>query len=157
MNSNSELSMFVGGSQSVEEKEGYTNTAPVSNFPWYVLWTMLGVLAAMSIFSFPGNRPVKELIVLRSLPNVSAEELQTASSAFELLPRQIEGVVALERGENLSASKFDLGLNRLYLVTFENKAARDGFRAHPEYSRFTMLLNQLHIEEDQIPVDLVPR
>ena len=57
---------------------------------------------------------------------------------------------------NNSPEKKNLGFTHVYVLTFENAAARDAYLPHPEHRKFGQLLGKLGVLEDAFVVDYTP-
>ena len=157
MDTNVELSMFVGGKKPVSEKVKYTeNRTFFSQVSTLFLWTLLGSCAAITAFTASTNSQVKHLVVFKYKPGATPEQVQEASSAFQALKYKIPGIISFEHGDNISAENKNLGFNHVYLLTFENAAARDAYLPHPDHEKFDELLTRLEVVEDVFVVDFFP-
>jgi hypothetical protein len=154
MNTDTNLSLFVEGNNPDSNK--ITNDERGSFFSTvttYFLWTLIGVGTALAFFSKSPNRQVKHMVVFKYKPETTPEQIKVASSAFKELRYKIPGIVSFEHGDNISAENKSKGFNHVYLLTFKNAAARDAYLPHPEHSRFSELINQLAVVEDEFVVD----
>jgi hypothetical protein len=119
----------------------------------YLLWTLLGACAALSAFTFAKKDQVRHVVVFKYKATATPEQIKEATEAFRALKGKIPGIVSFEHGENNSTEKKDLGFNHVYLVTFEDIAARDAYLPHPDHNKFGQLLGKLSIVEDVFVVD----
>lgn len=118
-----------------------------------VLWALLGAAAAITAFTFAPNQQVRHLVVFKYKADATAEQIAEATQAFKDLKNKIPGIVSFEHGQNTSPEKKNLGFNYVYLVTFENAAARDAYLPHPDHEKFGQLLGRLKVVEDVFVVD----
>jgi hypothetical protein len=100
--------------------------------------------------------PVRHVVVFKYRAGASAEDIRRVTEAFAALQHQIPGIVAFEHGVNDSPEGRDLGFTHVYLMTFQDRAARDAYLPHPEHQRFGQFLGSLGILEDVFVVDYVP-
>jgi hypothetical protein len=154
MESSIELTTFVVG----RKDQSYTKSSHPRNTAFmrtssYLLWALFGVCAAIMSFTFTPNQQVRHLVVFKYKPDATAAQITEATQAFKSLKNKIPGIVSFEHGNNISPEHKDLGFNYVYLITFENAAARDAYLPHPEHEKFGQLLGQLKVVEDVFVVD----
>lgn len=100
---------------------------------------------------------VRHVVVFKYKPTATPEQIGQVTQAFGALKSKIPGIVAFEHGINDSPEKKNLGFTHVYLVTFEDTAARDAYLPHPEHKKFGQLLGQLGVLEDAFVVDYSPK
>jgi hypothetical protein len=113
---------------------------------------LLGWLAAPPIAPAQEG-PVRHVVVFKYKDGTSAEQIEQVTDAFRALQDKIPGIVAFEHGVNDSPEGRNLGFTHVYLLTFEDAAARDEYLPHPEHRAFGELLGRLGILEDVFVVD----
>jgi hypothetical protein len=122
--------------------------------------TVAAVLALMSVFVpmtvFAQKQPVRHVVVFKYKPGTSEDQIRQVSQAFRELKTKIPGIMAFEDGVNNSPEKKNLGFTHVYLLTFEDVAARDAYLPHPEHKKFGQLLGKLGVVADAFVVDYVP-
>jgi hypothetical protein len=111
---------------------------------------------AVSAQTSTGKKPVRHIVVFKYKAGASAEQINQVTQAFRDLKNKIPGIVAFEDGVNNSPEKKNLGFTHVYVVTFEDVAARDAYLPHPEHKKFIQLLGKLGVLEDAFVVDYVP-
>jgi len=154
MESKIELTKFVAGSKSRSDiKSVYPKNTLIMRTSTYLLWALLGVGAALTAFTFAPSQQVRHLVVFKYKPDATPDQIAEATQAFKGLKNKIPGIVSFEHGKNISPEHKDLGFNYVYLITFENAAARDAYLPHPDHDKFGQLLGQLKIVEDVFVVD----
>ena len=99
---------------------------------------------------------VRHVVVFKYRPGTTPAQIREVTDAFRGLRSRIPGIVAFEDGVNDSPEGKDLGFTHVYLMTFENAAARDAYLPHPEHARFGRLLGELGIVADVFVVDYAP-
>ena len=75
------------------------------------------------------------------------------TEAFKALKNKIPGILSFEYGVNNSPENLNKGFTHVYLLTFENAAARDTYLPHPEHKKFGELLTRLDVLEEPFVVD----
>ncbi len=110
----------------------------------------------MPMSAYAQKQPVRHVVVFKYKPGASAEQIQQVTRAFRDLRKKIPGITGFEDGVNNSPEKKNLGFTHVYMMTFEDAAARDAYLPHPEHKKFGELLGKLAILEDAFVVDYVP-
>ncbi len=113
------------------------------------------VLAALSMPT-PANAQkgsVRHVVVFKFKPEATPDQIQQVTWAFSELRGKIPGITGIEHGVNNSPEGRNLGFTHVYLMTFENAAARDAYLPHPEHKKFGELLGKLGIVADVFVVD----
>jgi len=113
------------------------------------------VLAALSMPT-PANAQkgsVRHVVVFKFKPEANPDQIQQVTRAFSELRGKIPGITGFEHGVNNSPEGRNLGFTHVYLMTFENAAARDAYLPHPEHKKFGELLGKLGIVADVFVVD----
>ena len=99
---------------------------------------------------------VRHVVVFKYKKGASEDQIRTVTEAFRALQDKIPGIVAFEHGVNNSPEGKNQGFTHVYLLTFENEAARDAYLPHPEHEKFGQVLRATGIFEDAFVVDYVP-
>ncbi len=100
--------------------------------------------------------PVRHVVVFKYAEGATAEQIQVVTDAFRNLKNTIPGILSFEHGTNMSPEGLDQGFNHIYVLTFENAAARDAYLPHPEHRKFGQILRESGIFEGAFVVDFVP-
>jgi hypothetical protein len=119
-----------------------------------------GVLAALLILplfvplvAYAQKQPVRHVVVFKYKPGTTPEQIKQVTDAFRDLGKKIPGIVGFETGVNDSPEKKNLDFTHVYMLTFEDAAARDAYLPHPEHKKFGQLLGQLGVVADVFVVD----
>jgi hypothetical protein len=120
------------------------------------LFFVLVVSTLMPISLTAQKQPVRHVVVFKFKPGASDAHIREVTDAFRGLRTKIPGITAFEDGVNNSPEKKNLGFTHVYLLTFEDVAARDAYLPHPEHKKFGELLGKLGVLEDAFVVDYVP-
>jgi stress responsive alpha/beta barrel protein len=99
---------------------------------------------------------VRHVVVFKYKPGTSAALIRQVTEAFRGLRSRIPGIIGFENGVNDSPEGKDLGFTHVYLMTFEDAAARDAYLPHPEHAKFGQLLGQLGVVDGVFVVDYAP-
>lgn len=102
------------------------------------------------------KQPVRHVVVFKYKPGTTEAQIKQVTDAFRALQKSIPGMTAFEDGVNNSPEKKNLGFTHVYMMTFEDLAARDAYLPHPEHKKFGQLLGKLGVLEDAFVVDYVP-
>ena len=100
---------------------------------------------------------VRHVVVFKYTPDATEDQIQTITDAFRGLQDEIPGIVGFEHGVNNSPEGKNQGFTHVYLLTFEDAAARDAYLPHPAHKAFGETLRQVGIFEDVFVVDYVPQ
>ena len=117
---------------------------------------MFPFIMPMSAFAQTEKRPVRHVVVFKYKPDASEDQIRQVTEAFRDLKSKIPGITAFEDGVNNSPEKKNLGFTHVYVLTFENVAARDAYLPHPEHRKFGQLLGKLGVVADAFVVDYIP-
>lgn len=120
---------------------------------FFALITALLVVAAVQ----QDTEPVRHVVAFKYKADATPDQIAQVNAAFRSLQDKIPGIVAFEYGTNESPEGRNHGFTHLYLVTFENAAARDAYLPHPEHKAFGEMLGELAILEDVFVIDYVPQ
>ena len=154
MESSIELTTFIDGRRTTSSKKlNYYRNSPFMKTSKYFLWATLGACIALSAFTISAGKPVRHVVVFKYKSSATPEQVAEATNAFKALKDKIPGIVSFEHGNNISPEKKDLGFNHVYMLTFENAAARDAYLPHPDHEKFGQLLGKLQVVEDVFVVD----
>lgn len=99
---------------------------------------------------------VRHVVVFKYKEGASEDKIQAVTDAFRALQDKIPGIVSFEHGVNNSPEGKNQGFTHVYLLTFENAAARDAYLPHPEHQKFGQVLGTSGLFEDAFVVDYVP-
>lgn len=116
----------------------------------------ISVMMPTSSFGQTEKRPVRHIVVFKYKPDASEDQIKQVTQAFRDLKTKIPGIIAFEDGVNNSPEKKNLGFTHVYVLTFEDAAARDAYLPHPEHKKFGQLLGKLGVVADAFVVDYVP-
>ena len=115
------------------------------------------VLSAFLLALTPAaDEPVRHVVVFKYTPEATEAQIAAITDAFRALKDEIPGIVSFEHGVNNSPEGKNQGFTHVYLMTFENVAARDAYLPHPEHEKFGTFLRSHGILEDVFVVDYVP-
>lgn len=100
---------------------------------------------------------VRHVVVFRYRDDATEAQVQQVTDALRALKDKIPGILAFEHGTNHSPEGKDQGFDHVYLITFENAAARDAYLPHPDHAAFGRTLGEVGILEDVFVVDYDPQ
>ena len=124
--------------------------------PGRSLLVLIAVFVLMPMAVFAQNEPVRHIVVFKYKPEATPDQIAQVTRAFRDLRKRIPGITAFEDGVNDSPEGKNHGFTHVYLMTFENAAARDAYLPHPEHKKFGELLGKIGIVADAFVVDYVP-
>lgn len=97
---------------------------------------------------------VRHVLLMRFHEGTSAAEITTLVDEFRELAANIPGITGFEHGPNNSPEGLNRGFTYVFILTFENAAARDAYLPHPLHRAFAE--QQLGIMSDIVVVDYSP-
>ena len=86
------------------------------------------------------SNKLRHVVLLAFNASATASEVRAVETAFAKLETQIEEVVALEWGTNVSPEGHAQGFTHCFFLTFASEADRDAYLVHPEHAAFGALL-----------------
>ena len=99
---------------------------------------------------------LRHIVAFKYKPQVTETHLQQIQDGFKDLKNKIPGITSFECGRNNSPEGLDQGFTHVYLVNFEDAAARDVYLPHPEHQKFVSWLQSLEVLESIFVVDYIP-
>ena len=102
------------------------------------------------------SQPVRHVVVFKYKPEATPAQIQQVTDAFRALTKTIPGITGFEHGVNNSPENLNQGFTHVYMLTFENVAARDAYLPHPEHKKFGDLLGKSGIFAGAFVVDYTP-
>jgi stress responsive alpha/beta barrel protein len=99
------------------------------------------------------KQPVRHIVIFKYKPGTTPEQIKQVTDAFRGLRTKIPGITAFEDGINNSPEGKNLEFTHVYMLTFEDVAARDAYLPHPEHKKFGDLLGKLGVVADVFVVD----
>ena len=114
---------------------------------------VITILFGLASFNSPSKTPVKHIVVFKYKSDAPSEQIKEVTNAFKALKNKIPGIISFEYGVNNSPEKLNKGFTHIYLLTFEDAAARDAYHPHPEHKKFGELLGRLNVLEEPFVVD----
>lgn len=100
---------------------------------------------------------VRHVVVFKYTEDASDAEIQEITEAFRALQDKIPGIVSFEHGVNNSPEDLNQDFTHVYVITFEDEAARDAYLPHPEHQQFVDMLMGSGIFDEAFVVDYVPQ
>ena len=121
------------------------------------LFLVFAAFVLLALRSEQREDPVRHVVVFKYKADATEAQIQKVTDAFRALQHEIPGIVAFEHGVNNSPEGLNQGFTHVYLLTFEDAAARDAYLPHPAHKRFGQVLRDSGIFEGAFVVDYVPR
>lgn len=122
-----------------------------------MLLALISLLVTATVtLGFQKAERVRHVVVFKFKAGATEDQIKQVTDAFRQLKGKIPGIISFEHGVNNSPEKKNLGFTHVYMLTFENAQARDGYLPHPEHKKFGALLGKLGVFEDVFVVDFVP-
>ncbi len=86
---------------------------------------------------------IRHIVLLRFKPEALAPQLAALAVSFHQMRDLIDGIQALEYGENESPEKLNQGFTHALQVSFESAGARDAYLPHPAHQSVVAQLTPL--------------
>ena len=102
------------------------------------------------------QRALRHIVAFRYRPHATSAQIAQITEAFRALQHAIPGIRAFEHGVNNSPEGKHQGFTHVYVLTFDDAAARDAYLPHPAHAAFGALLRELGVLDDVFVVDYVP-
>lgn len=122
-----------------------------------MLFILLIVVFAGSVLAAfvppQADESVRHVVVFKYSEGATEAQIQEITDAFRALKDKVPGILAFEHGVNNSPEGLNQGFTHVYVLTFENEAARDAYLPHPEHEAFGTLLRGSGIFEGAFVVD----
>ena len=104
----------------------------------------------------PGaSGPVRHVVLFKWKDGTPAADIEKAIRDFEGLPAKIPGIIGFERGVDSSPEGLAHGFTHVFIVSFEDAAARDAYLPHAEHKGFVE--KALPLIAEVLVVDFVPQ
>jgi len=100
--------------------------------------------------------PIRHLVIFHIRPGATPEQVKSFTDHFRALKDNIPGIIAFEHGENNSPEGMNRGLNHVYMLTFQDAAARDAYLPHQEHKKFIELNATMGITDEVFVIDYAP-
>lgn len=125
-----------------------------------IRFSLVASLALAAIFATAqaaDTDSVRHVVVFKYKDAADESQIKEITDAFRALKEKIPGILSFEHGENNSPENLNRGFTHVYLLTFENAAARDAYLPHPEHKAFGKLLGESGILAEAFVIDYVPK
>lgn len=99
------------------------------------------------------DQAVRHVVVIKFKSHITDDQLVTISDKFRDLKNQIGGITGFEYGENNSTEGANRGLTHVFLLTFENAAARDAYLPHPNHLAFVSYMGEIDALDEVFIID----
>lgn len=99
------------------------------------------------------NEAVRHVVVFKYKDGATDEQIKVITDAFRDLKDKIPGIIGFEHGINNSPEGLNQGFTHVYLLTFEDEAARDTYLPHPDHAAFGDILKGSGIFDGAYVVD----
>ena len=103
------------------------------------------------------NSIVRHIVMFQFRPEMTATQLDEIIHRFREMALKIPGTLSFEHGPNHSPEGLDRGLTHVFMVTFQDAAARDVYLVHPDHVRFATWLGGLQLTQALVVVDFTPQ
>src|SRR5688572_8116376 len=84
--------------------------------------------------------PLRHVVLFKFKDDATKEQVQEIVTAFQGLPKKIDGITAFEWGTNNSPEGLAEGFTHCFVVTFKDTASRDAYLPHQAHKDFVAVL-----------------
>lgn len=84
--------------------------------------------------------PLRHVVLFKFKDDATKEQVQEIVTAFQGLPKKIDGITAFEWGANNSPEGLADGFTHCFVVTFKDTASRDAYLPHQAHKDFVAVL-----------------
>ena len=86
---------------------------------------------------------IRHILLITFKAGTQADDIAAVRAAFLGIPARVNGVVAVEWGENDSPEGRDDGFTHCVLMTFADEAARQRYLPHPDHDALKAIFRPL--------------
>lgn len=97
---------------------------------------------------------IRHILLIKFKPQTSETQIEELMALFVSMTEKVEGVIAVEWGENNSPEGKNQGYTHSVFMTFSGEAGRDNYLPHPEHEALKQVFRP--ILEDIIVFDYQP-
>ena len=108
---------------------------------------------SMALMNKKPDETVRHVVVFKYKEGATEAQIKEITDAFRALKDKIPGIIAFEHGVNNSPEGLNQDFTHVYLLTFENAAARDAYLPHPDHTEFGNILRGSGIFDGAFVVD----
>ena len=87
-------------------------------------------------------RVLRHIVMYKFKETTTPDQVAEVVEAFKGLPAKIPGVVGFEHGTNISPEGKSEGFTHVFLVSFPDEKARDGYLVHPAHDAFVKIVRE---------------
>jgi quinol monooxygenase YgiN len=88
----------------------------------------------------PAAKVLRHVVLYRFKPELTAGQIQEVVDAFAALPAQIDAILRLEHGTNVSEEGKSDGLTHGFVVTFRDQQALQTYLQHPAHQAYVAVV-----------------
>jgi lysophospholipase L1-like esterase len=88
-------------------------------------------------------RSLKHVVLVKFKPEIRRADMNKITDAFNHLKSQIDTIVSLESGTDVSPEGLNQGHTHAFVLTYANAADRDAYLIHPAHQKFVELIKPM--------------
>lgn len=96
---------------------------------------------------------VRHVVIIKFKSHITDDQLVTITDKFRDLKNQIPGITDFECGVNNSTEGANRGLTHVFLLTFEDEAARDVYLPHANHMAFVGYMGEIDALDEVFIID----
>ncbi|MCA3962460.1 Dabb family protein, partial [Vibrio vulnificus] len=86
---------------------------------------------------------IRHLLLIKFKQSADSLEIEKLKGLFAVMPEKVDGVLAVEWGENDSPEGKNQGFTHSVLMTFADEAGRQNYLQHPEHDALKQVFRPL--------------
>ncbi len=90
-------------------------------------------------------KSLKHVVLVKFKPETRQSDINRVTDAFNGLKQEIESVVSIESGTDISPEGLSQGYTHAFVLSYANAADRDAYLVHPAHEKFVGVLRP-HVE-----------
>lgn len=88
-------------------------------------------------------KSLKHVVLVKFKPEIRQADINRLTDAFNDLKNQIDTIVSLESGTDVSPEGLNQGYSHAFVLTYANAADRDAYLNHPAHQKFVELIKPM--------------
>ncbi|WP_028866163.1 Dabb family protein [Psychromonas aquimarina] len=86
---------------------------------------------------------IRHVLLVRFKEDAQPQAIAELQAAFAAIPSKVQGVEAVEWGENDSPENKNRGFTHCILMTFADQKGRDNYLPHPEHEALKVIFRRV--------------
>ncbi len=100
------------------------------------LLTVFATLLLLTMTALAADAPYRHVVLFKFKDSATPEQVKAVEESFMKLKSQIDTIVSLEWGTNVSPEGKDDGFTHCFFLSFKDKAGLEVYLPHPDHKAF---------------------